>query len=121
MDGVKGVSLFFGHLAVKADSQHAVAPQAVEGPVRAAGLAAVRAAAAPARGRVDPLTLTGDVVGGAGTVDYIVSRSAATGEEYLPEQVHAVVETQLAYLRAIGAVGDAAGPDGPGAPPDPRS
>ena len=48
------------------------------------------------------------VVGGAETVDYIVSRSAATGEEYLPEQVHAVVETQLAYLRAIGAVGDAA-------------
>jgi len=44
-------------------------------------------------------------------------RSAATGEEYLPEQVHAVVETQLAYLRAIGAVGDAAQPD----PEDPRS
>ena len=53
----------------------------------------------------------GDViVGGAETVDYIVSRSAATGEEYLPEQVHAVIETQLAYLRAIGAVGDAARP-----------
>jgi hypothetical protein len=51
----------------------------------------------------------GDViVGGAETVDYIVTRSAATGEEYLPEQVHAVIETQLAYLRAIGAVGDAA-------------
>ena len=51
----------------------------------------------------------GDViVGGAETVDYIVSRSSATGEEYLPEQVHAVIETQLAYLRAIGAVGDAA-------------
>ena len=48
----------------------------------------------------------GDViVGGAETVDYIVSRSSATGEEYLPEQVHAVIETQLAYLRAIGAVG----------------
>ena len=54
----------------------------------------------------------GDViVGGAETVDYIVNRSAATGEEYLPEQVHAVIETQLAYLRAIGAVGDAARPD----------
>jgi hypothetical protein len=53
----------------------------------------------------------GDViVGGAETVDYIVTRSAATGEEYLPEQVHAVIETQLAYLRAIGAVGDAARP-----------
>jgi hypothetical protein len=54
----------------------------------------------------------GDViVGGAETVEYIVNRSAATGEEYLPEQVHAVIETQLAYLRAIGAVGDAARPD----------
>jgi hypothetical protein len=53
----------------------------------------------------------GDViVGGAETVDYIVSRASATGEEYLPEQVHAVIETQLAYLRAIGAVGDAARP-----------
>ena len=27
------------------------------------------------------------------------SRSAETGESYLPEQVHAVIETQLAYLR----------------------
>ena len=59
----------------------------------------------------------GDViVGGAETVDYIVRRSAATGEEYLPEQVHSVVETQLAYLRAIGAVGDQAGPG----PEDPK-
>ena len=57
------------------------------------------------------------VVGGAETVDYIVSRSAATGEAYIPEQVHAVVETQLAYLRAIGAVGDAARPR----PEDPLS
>jgi hypothetical protein len=61
----------------------------------------------------------GDViVGGAETVDYIVTRSAATGEEYLPEQVHAVIETQLAYLRAIGAVGDAARPDPGDGPPD---
>ena len=30
-----------------------------------------------------------------------------TGEEYLPEQIYAVVETQLAYLREIGAVGAA--------------
>ena len=60
----------------------------------------------------------GDViVGGAETVEYIVTRSAATGEEYLPEQVHAVIETQLAYLRAIGAVGDAAGPSTEDEPP----
>jgi hypothetical protein len=45
------------------------------------------------------------VVGGAETVEYILARSAATGESYLPEQVHAVIETQLAYLREIGAVG----------------
>ena len=61
----------------------------------------------------------GDViVGGAETVEYIVTRSAATGEEYLPEQVHAVIETQLAYLRAIGAVGDAARPSAEHNPPD---
>jgi hypothetical protein len=60
----------------------------------------------------------GDViVGGAETVDYILERSAATGEEYLPEQVHAVIETQLAYLREIGAVGPAVdrGPEPPSA------
>jgi hypothetical protein len=56
------------------------------------------------------------VVGGSETVDYILERAAATGEEYLPEQIHAVIETQLAYLRAIGAVGPAAPPDGP--PPE---
>jgi hypothetical protein len=64
----------------------------------------------------------GDViVGGAETVDYIVSRSAATGEEYLPEQVHAVIETQLAYLREIGAVGPRAGDAGEDNPPFPAS
>ena len=47
------------------------------------------------------------VVGGAETVDYILERARAAGEEYLPEQVHAVIETQLAYLREIGAVGPA--------------
>ena len=54
----------------------------------------------------------GDVVVGATeTVDYILGRAAASGEEYLPEQVHAVVQTQLAYLREIGAIGGAAGTD----------
>ncbi len=52
----------------------------------------------------------GDViVGGAETVDYILERARVTGDEYLPEQVHAVIETQLAYLRAIGAIGPPAG------------
>lgn len=49
------------------------------------------------------------VIGGAETVAYILDRCEATGEAYLPEQVHGVLETQLAYLRAIGAVGPQAG------------
>jgi hypothetical protein len=56
------------------------------------------------------------VVGGAEAVAYIVDRAAATGEAYLPEQVYGVLETQLAYLRSIGAVGPQA--DEP--PPAPR-
>jgi hypothetical protein len=51
------------------------------------------------------------VVGGAEQVAYIVERAAATGEAYLPEQVYGVVETQLTYLRAIGAIGPAADPE----------
>ncbi|MFI5047400.1 MAG: hypothetical protein ACHQIG_10080 [Acidimicrobiia bacterium] len=51
------------------------------------------------------------VIGGAETVDYIVERCAATGESYLPEQVHGVVDTQLTYLRTIGAIGPAVGRD----------
>ncbi len=38
-------------------------------------------------------------------VGYIVDRCAATGEAYLPEQVEAVMECQLDYLRYIGAIG----------------
>ena len=51
------------------------------------------------------------VVGGAEQVAYILERSAATGERYIPEQVYAVVETQLSYLRAVGAIGPPADPD----------
>jgi hypothetical protein len=47
------------------------------------------------------------VFGGSETTAYILDRAAATGEDYLPEQVHAVMATQLRYLRAIGAVGPA--------------
>ena len=56
------------------------------------------------------------VVGGAEAVAYIVERSAATGEAYLPEQVHGVLETQLAYLRSIGAIGPPAEDEPPSAP-----
>jgi hypothetical protein len=45
------------------------------------------------------------VIGGSETVSYILEQAAARGAVFTPEQVHAVVETQLAYLRAIGAVG----------------
>jgi len=51
------------------------------------------------------------VIGGSETVDYILDRAAATGEPYLPEQVYGVIETQLSYLRAIGAVGPAVDTD----------
>ena len=52
------------------------------------------------------------VIGGAETVAYILERAAATGESYLPQQVYAVLDTQVAYLRSIGAVGPAAGDEG---------
>ena len=57
------------------------------------------------------------VVGGPEQVTYIVQRAAATGEAYLPEQVEGVIETQLAYLRLIGAIGPPAAPGEEGSPP----
>jgi hypothetical protein len=45
------------------------------------------------------------VIGLSETVAYIVERTRADGDALLAEQVYPVVETQLAYLRAIGAVG----------------
>ena len=51
------------------------------------------------------------VIGGSETVDYILERCADTGEAYLPEQVYGVIDTQLSYLRAIGAVGPPADDD----------
>lgn len=50
------------------------------------------------------------IVGGAELVDHICARSRETGEEYLPEQVYGVLDTQMGYLRAIGAIGGAAPP-----------
>jgi hypothetical protein len=56
------------------------------------------------------------ILGDAETIEYIRARSRATGEAYQEVQVRAVVDTQLAYLRAIGALGGRAGPaDGPDA------
>lgn len=56
------------------------------------------------------------IVGAAEVVDYILERSAATGEEYIPEQVYPVVEILLEYLAATGAVSTPADPDPPLAP-----
>jgi hypothetical protein len=50
------------------------------------------------------------VVGGSETVHFVLEATRAAGEAYTPEQVYAVVETQLAYLRAIGAIGPRAEP-----------
>jgi hypothetical protein len=44
------------------------------------------------------------IVGGAETVDYVLDRSRASGADYTPEQVHAVLEAQMSYLASIEAV-----------------
>ena len=56
------------------------------------------------------------VVGGGETVDFVLGRATALGLEYTAEQIHAVLDAQMAYLQAIGAIGPAAGPDE--VPPD---
>ena len=74
----------------------------------------------PADSSRDPV-----VVGGADEITFILDRAAETGESYLPEQVDAVVATQLAYLQAIGAIGPPAssdqGPDDQGPDDDESS
>ena len=49
------------------------------------------------------------VFGGADTTAYILRRAAETGDADIPEQVAGVIETQLGYLRSIGAVGPPTG------------
>lgn len=60
------------------------------------------------------------VVGGSETVEFIVRQAARQGVTFTNEQVHAVVETQLAYLRSIGVVGPRVEDPGeePGSVPD---
>jgi hypothetical protein len=55
------------------------------------------------------------VVGGAETVDYVLRQADLAGLEYTAAQVHAVLEAQMTYLEAIGAVGPV--PDGEQTPP----
>jgi len=50
------------------------------------------------------------VVGGPEAVAYVLSEAAAAGVALTAPQAHAVIEAQLAYLEAIGAVGPEAGP-----------
>ena len=45
------------------------------------------------------------VVGGAETVDYVLHRAEAVGSPYTAAQVHAVLDAQMTYLEAIGAIG----------------
>ena len=51
------------------------------------------------------------VVGGAETVAYVLYKAEREGSPYTPIQVHAVLDAQMAYLEAIGAVGPEAPPD----------
>ena len=52
------------------------------------------------------------VVSGAETVDFVLKRAEAVGSPYTAEQVHAVLDAQMTYLEAIGAVGPVDGPEG---------
>ena len=45
------------------------------------------------------------VVGGAETVDFVLMKAHSAGTEYSPAQVHAVLDAQMTYLEAIGAIG----------------
>lgn len=54
------------------------------------------------------------VLGTGEMVDDIVAWADARGERFLPEQVSAVIDTQLEYLRELGAIGRPADPpEGP--------
>ena len=47
------------------------------------------------------------VVGGGETVDNVLARARTVGLDYTAPQVHAVLDAQMAYLEAIGALGPA--------------
>jgi hypothetical protein len=49
------------------------------------------------------------VVGGAETAAYVLDQAARAGHDYTPDHVLAVLEAQMSYLEAIGAVGPEAG------------
>jgi hypothetical protein len=45
------------------------------------------------------------VVGGAETVDWVLIKAQQNGAAYTAAQVHAVLDAQMTYLEAIGAIG----------------
>jgi hypothetical protein len=47
------------------------------------------------------------VVGGSEAVDYVLARAEAVGVAYTPAQVYEVVEAEMGYLAAIGALAPA--------------
>lgn len=51
------------------------------------------------------------VIGGAETVAYVLQKAVSAGADYRPDHVHAVLEAQMSYLEAIGAIGPEAPPD----------
>ncbi|HYI63151.1 MAG TPA: hypothetical protein VEW93_15270 [Acidimicrobiales bacterium] len=53
------------------------------------------------------------VVGGGETVDNVLTRARSAGLEYTAPQVHAVLDAQMAYFEAIGALGPAPPRDEP--------
>lgn len=56
------------------------------------------------------------IVGGGETVDYVLERAEEEGLGYTAAQVHAVLDAEMSYLQAIGAIGPPAdsGPDDAG-------
>ena len=59
------------------------------------------------------------VVGGAETVNFVLMRAQSAGFAYTPAQVHAVLDAQMTYLEAIGAIGPVAGQEGEPPPSSP--
>jgi hypothetical protein len=57
------------------------------------------------------------VVGGAETVNWVLGRAQAVGTTYTAAQVHAVLDAQMLYLEAIGAIGPEAPPEDAGPHP----
>ncbi len=52
-----------------------------------------------------PHVQTPIIVGGAETVAFVLEQAGRLGKDYTPAQVHAVLDAQMTYLEAIGAIG----------------